>query len=203
MPKPIATAAAIAAVALLAATAAAASGNVEAGRAKATAFCAACHGPAGFSDLPLTPHLAGNMDGFLQWQLVFYRGGRRHDPNMDAVSADLTDEEVRDLGAYYASLPPDARAPPPDPSPALTDAGRALTGTNRCAACHTDDFGGKSAAPRLARQREDYLVKALGDYRSGARPSTGVAAMTEAASRLSDDEIAAIAHFLAYLPPAP
>ena len=69
-----------------------------------------------------------------------------------------------------------------------------------CAACHTDNFAGKQAAARLTRQREDYLVKALADYRSGARPSTGVAAMNEAAAGLSDPEIAALAHYLVTLP---
>jgi cytochrome c553 len=64
---------------------------------------------------------------------------------------------------------------------------------------HMDDFRGKQAAASIANQREDYLAKALADYRSQARPSVGVAAMTEAASGLSDDEIAALAHYLATL----
>ena len=192
------------AVALLfAGTAIAASGNVEAGKTKAAEFCAACHGETGISDIAGIPSLAGNMDSFLQWQIVFYRSGRRHNENMDSVAAELTDEDVRNLGAYYASLPPDRSAPKPDSAPLLSEAGRKIVETHHCANCHTDSFGGKGAAARIARQREDYLGKALSDYRSGARPSTGVAAMNEAAAGLSDADIAAVAHFLAHLSPAP
>ena len=88
-----------------------------------------------------------------------------------------------------------------DADPALHAAGAALAAAHHCAACHEDSYLGKQAAARLADQREDYLVHALADYRSGARPSTGVAAMTEAAAGLSDDDIAALAHYLATLPP--
>jgi cytochrome c553 len=143
------------------------------------------------------------MDSFLQWQLVFYRSGRRHNEIMEAATGPLEDADVRNLGAYYASLPPVAIPPGPDPAPGLSATGAAIAATHHCANCHTDSFGGARAAARVARQREDYLVKALADYRSGARPSTGVAAMNEAASGLADSDIAALAHYLAYLPPSP
>ena len=196
-------AATLVAALLLPAAAFAAKGNIEAGKAKAVEYCAACHGDAGLAIIPGTPDLAGNMDSYIQWQMVFYRSGRRHNENMDAVVVDITDEEIRDLGAYYASLPPDLAPPKPDPNPALASAGKAIVDSHHCANCHTDTFAGKAAAARIARQHEDYLVKALGDYRSGARPSTGVAAMSEAASGLSDSDIAAVAHYLAYLPLTP
>ena len=61
------------------------------------------------------------------------------------------------------------------------------------------DFRGKQAAASIANQREEYIAKSLADYRSAARPSVGVAAMTEAAAGLSDDDIAALAHYLATL----
>ena len=67
---------------------------------------------------------------------------------------------------------------------------------HRCAACHTDTFAGKQAAPAIAHQHKDYLIQALTDYRSNARPSVGVAAMTEAASGLSDEDIKTLAQFL-------
>lgn len=193
----------MAAALLLPGAALAAKGNVDAGKVKAADFCGACHGEVGLAIVPGTPDLAGNMDSYIQWQLVFYRSGRRHNEFMNAVAADLTDEDVRDLGAYYASLPADPAPPKSDPDPQLAIAGKAIVDSHHCANCHTDSFTGKAAAARLARQHEDYLVKALGDYRSGARPSTGVAAMSEAASGLSDTDIAAIAHYLAYLPLTP
>ena len=69
----------------------------------------------------------------------------------------------------------------------------------RCAACHTDSYAGDKAAARLAGQREDYLAKALRDYKSGVRSGGGQAAMAEVANPLTDEEIDALAHYLAYL----
>jgi cytochrome c553 len=115
------------------------------------------------------------------------------------MAAELTDEDVRNLGAYYASLPRSAEPAQITADAALKAKGEAVAGQHHCAACHMDDFRGKQAAASIANQREGYLAKALADYRSQARPSVGVAAMTEAASGLSDDEIAALAHYLATL----
>lgn len=163
--------------------------------------CQSCHGENGVSQMEGIPSLAGQQNKYLQWQLVFFRSGRRDNAIMTPMASTLTDEDVRDLGAYFASLPPPS--PPQDnANAALQKAGAALAEQHHCAACHTDNFVGKQAAARVANQREDYLIHALADYRSGARPSTGVAAMTEAASGLSDDDIAALAHYLANLPVA-
>jgi len=168
--------------------------DIAAGQARAEP-CQACHGEKGVSENPAIPSLAGQLDKFLQWQLVFFRSGRRANEIMGPMAADLTDEDVRNLGAYFASLPP---GPPSTDGtdPALRQAGQELAEQHHCAACHTDTFAGKQGAPAIAHQHKDYLAKALTDYRSGTRPSTGVAAMTEAASSLSDDDILALAEFL-------
>lgn len=176
-----------------------AAGSIDAGREKAQ-LCANCHGATGISAIPGVPTLAGNLDAFLQWQLVFYRSERRKNPVMGAIASLLSDEDVRNLGAYYAALPPDTRPLPPDANPGLTARGSEIAQEHRCANCHLDEFTGKQGAARLARQREDYIVQSLTDYRSGQRPSTGVAAMTEASSGLHDDDIVALAHYLATLP---
>ena len=168
--------------------------DLEAGAAAAQT-CKGCHGTAGISAIGSIPSLAGQKDGFLQWQLVFFRNGRRANPIMGPLSANLTDEDVRNLGAYFASLPGPDKRPPPDP--ASIQAGAAIAAEHHCAACHTDSYMGNRAAPAVAHQQRDYLVKALSDYRSSARPSVGVAAMTEAASGLSDTDIAALADYLA------
>jgi cytochrome c553 len=174
-----------------------AQGNVAAGQQKAE-ICQPCHGKSGVSAITGVPSLAGQQDQFLQWQLVFFRSGRRKNEQMSPMAAMLSDEDVRDLGAWFASLPP---APPAEePDAAVSSAGAAIAAAHHCAVCHAENFTGKQAAARLTRQREDYLAKALTDYRSGARPSTGVAAMNEAASRLSDSDIAELARYLATLP---
>lgn len=168
-----------------------------AGEATAKA-CTGCHGAQGISAIPTVPSLAGQKDNFLQWQLVFFRSGRRANPIMGPISANLTDEELRNLGAYYASLPGPAARPAPDPT--ALQPGAEIAAEHHCAACHTDSFMGNRAAPAVAHQQRDYLAKALSDYRSSARPSVGVAAMTEAASGLSDTDIAALADYLATFP---
>ncbi len=69
----------------------------------------------------------------------------------------------------------------------------------RCASCHTDSYAETKAVARLAGQREDYLVRALRDYKKGVRSGGGMAAMAEVAYPLSEEEITALAHYLAHL----
>ena len=183
---------------LLLATPCLAAGDIAAGAAKAE-VCQGCHGEKGVSELPTVPSLAGQTDNYLQWQLVFFRSGRRKNEIMGPLSADLSDLDIRNLGAYFASLPPATTAIASD-APADADAfGKTVAEQRHCAACHMENFTGKQAAARLVHQHEEYLVKALSDYRAGERPSTGVAAMTEVASGLSDQDISALAHYLATL----
>jgi len=196
-------AAAAAAAFLFASPAVAGKGNVEAGHAKAVEICAPCHGENGWSETPGVPNLAGNADLFLQWQLVYFRNGRRPSDVMGTIANLLSDADINNLGAYFASLPPVHVPETPDPKPQLTEAGKALVADHRCANCHGDNFLGLRAAARLANQREDYLVKALADYRSATRPSTGVGAMIEATASLSDDDLVAVAHYLSRVPAAP
>jgi cytochrome c553 len=177
-----------------------AAADVAAGKEKAK-VCAACHGENGVSVMPGIPSLAGQQDQFIQWQLVFFRSGRRPNPAMAPLVADLSDEDVRNLGAYFNSLPYNTKTSSETPDAGLAAKGKTVASQHRCASCHLDSFRGNRAAAAIADQREDYLVKALTDYRSAARPSTGVAAMTEAAAGLNDDEIAAVSHYLATLGP--
>ena len=172
---------------------AAAAADVAAGQEKAK-ICAACHGENGVSSIPGIPSLAGQQDQFIQWQLVFFRSGRRPNPAMAPLVADLSDADIRDLGAYFHSLPYNTKLVDETPNADLAAKGKTIAMQHHCASCHKDDFRGDRAAAAIAGQREDYLAKALTDYRSATRPSVGVAAMTEAASGLSDDEIAALAH---------
>src|SRR4029077_17401486 len=66
--------------------------------------CAPCHGPNGISQLPGSPSLAGQPDIFTQYQLVFMRDGQREVEVMKEIVKQLTDDNIRDLGAWYASL---------------------------------------------------------------------------------------------------
>jgi cytochrome c553 len=175
-----------------------AAADIKAGEEKSAA-CQGCHGENGVSEIPSVPSLAGQTDNFTQWQLVFFRSGRRKSEIMGPLAADLSDEDVRNLGAYYASLSPATTSIASDAAQSLADEGGSIAAQHHCAACHQDNFVGKAAAARLIHQNEGYLAKALTDYRGGDRPSVGVAAMTEASSGLSDHDIAALAHYLATL----
>ena len=183
--------------AMLSATSAHAA-DIAAGKAKATEICAACHGENGISVTENTPSLAGQPDQFIQWQLVFFKGGARKSDIMNPVAEVLSNEEIRNLGAYYASLTPPQGAKPDD-NPDLSKKGEMAAKGRRCASCHTDSFAGTKAVARIAGQREEYLVKALHDYKSGIRSGGGGAAMADVAYPLSDEEITALAHYLSRL----
>jgi cytochrome c553 len=161
-------------------------------------MCAGCHGDNGISQTENIPSLAGQPDQFLQWQLVFFRGGSRKNEQMQPIAEAIGNEDVRALGAYFAALTP-PKAATPDDNPDLSRKGAQAAVGRRCASCHTDGFAGTKAVARLAGQREEYLVKALHDYKSGVRTGGAGAAMTDVAYPLSDEEITALAHYLAHL----
>jgi cytochrome c553 len=160
--------------------------------------CAGCHGDNGISQTAATPSLAGQPDLFIQWQLVFFRGGNRKNEVMAPIAESLTNDEVRNLGAYYASLPA-PKGEPASPSDAEAQVGAKLAAGHHCGSCHGDDFAGSGPAARLAGQREDVLVKALRDYKSGARVAPGVASMADVVYDLSDEQMQALAHSMSTL----
>ena len=170
--------------------------DLEAGKAKAE-LCAGCHGENGVSQTENIPSLAGQQDQYVQWQLVFFRAGTRKNEAMKPIVDQLTNEDIRNLGAYFASLTP-AKAPP-DNDPDLSRKGAEAAAGRRCASCHLDSYAGTKGVARLAGQREEYLVKALHDYKSGQRVGGSQATMTDVAYPLSAEEITALAHYLAHL----
>jgi len=168
-----------------------------AGKEKAE-LCAGCHGDNGISQTENIPSLAGQPDQFVQWQLVYFRAGTRKNEQMQPIVEAINNEDIRILGAYFASLAP-PKASQPDDDPDLSKKGAEAAVGRRCASCHTDNFAGTKAVARIAGQREEYLVKALHDYKSGQRSGGGQAAMAEVAYPLSEEEITALAHYLAHL----
>jgi cytochrome c553 len=171
--------------------------DIAAGKAKAE-ICAGCHGDNGISQTENIPSLAGQQDQFIQWQLVFFRSGSRKNEQMQPIVEQLSNEDIRNLGAYFATLTP-PKASQPDDNPELSQKGAQAAVGRRCASCHTDSFAGTKAVARLSGQREEYLIKALHDYKSGARSGGAGAAMSDVAYPLSDEEITALAHYLAHL----
>lgn len=160
--------------------------------------CVACHGPKGVSPMAGSPSLAGQPNIFIQYQLVFMRDGGRKPGVMAAVVKTLTDDQIRELGAYYESLPP----PPPSKTAAAVDEAKvmALIKPRHCESCHKEDFSGQGETARLASQRADYLVKSLKDFRSAERRGRGLGAMMEVSATLKDEDIRMIAAYLARRP---
>jgi cytochrome c553 len=160
--------------------------------------CASCHGQDGVSAIENTPSLAAQPDIFIQYQLVFIRDGQRKVEVMQEFAKKLTDQNIRELGAYYASLPP----PPAQPTAGKVDdkTVTALVEPRHCDSCHKPDFSGQGESARLAGQRPEYLAKALSDFRSGARRGRGLGIMTEVSVSLHDEDMQMIATWLAGKP---
>jgi cytochrome c553 len=177
-------------------------GSVEDGKAKALT-CTACHGPEGNSVNPLWPNIAGQNAPYLQAQLKAFKEGARQDPLMTSQAMLLSDEDMADLAVYFESLPMAAQAVKNPGSVALGESlyrgGNLDSGVAACIACHGPSGDGNPAAkyPALRGQHADYIAKQLRDYASGARTSDGkTRVMRDIATRLSDDEIAAISSYV-------
>ena len=170
--------------------------DVAAGKAKAE-LCVGCHGENGISQMENIPSLAAQPDLFTQWQLVYFRAGTRKNEQMQPVVEQLSNEDIRKLGAYFAQLAPPI--PPADGTPDLSKKGAQAAVGRRCASCHMDNYAGTKGVARVAGQREEYLVNALRDYKTSARSGGAMAAMADVAFPLSEEEIEALAHYLAHL----
>lgn len=167
--------------------------------AEKTEACLACHGKDGTSTVPLTPSLGAQPAFFVVAQLFLARDGRRNKAPtpMDEFAKGLSDDELRAYAELFAGLPPPVPAGAPEGE--RFERGRRLAASRNCAVCHNPDFSGRDQMPRLAGQREDYLLKALRDYKAGLRVGYGSASMPEEVAHLSDAELADLAHFLAHL----
>jgi cytochrome c553 len=164
------------------------------------AQCAACHGPQGTSTQALTPHLGGQPSFYAITQLFLFREGRRNDhplaAAMAAVAKGMTDADLRGFSEAIAALP----APPPPAAPADAqrfERGAALAQRLHCTACHGADLAGGKQVPRLAGQREDYLLHALQGFRAATRVGYGPA-MTEALAGTTPEQLEDLAHHLAH-----
>jgi len=159
-----------------------AAGDKDAG-ATVAAACAGCHGSDGVSGTPTTPSLAGQDATYIAAALQGYKQGTRSDETMKGLAASLDDSAVKNVATFYASQEPKQ----PDVRKPLT----AAEWAQRCDRCH--GVNGNSVDPRLpalAAQRLDYLEKVLHDYRTGARKSPQMAAMSDV---LTDQDITNVA----------
>jgi len=156
--------------------------------------CLGCHGAAGVSENEGVPSLGGQPAEYLLIQIYQFREKQRQSDIMTAMASGLTDDDLRTLSDALSRLPP-----PPTSDP-LTDAdrdqGQALVAKYRCGSCHQADFSGHDQMPRLAGQREDYLLRSLRDYKSNARPGYDPA-MNEVAQEVKEADIPMLARYVA------
>ncbi len=159
-------------------------GDQAAGKAAASAGCGACHGDQGVSGNPATPSVAGQDAEYLAAALRAYKDGSRKDESMKGPAAALDDRAMKNISAYYA-----AQQPQP------LNVRRPLTVAEwkeRCDRCHGPNGNSTDPLmPALAAQRVDWLEQVLHAYRTGARKSTAMAAMSSLMSEADVRDLAA------------
>jgi len=167
-----------------------------AGKVKSQA-CAACHGEGGVSSLPGFPHLAAQPQLSIFYQLLQFRDQRRKGGGMEAIAATLSEQDMRDIAAYYAAL--QAPAPVAGGSSEKITHGQQIAQQQYCSSCHGAQLQGQKHVPRLAGQSSEYFVSQLRNLRSGARADMD-GTMISAARSLTDEEIEAMAVYARSLP---
>ncbi len=165
--------------------------------------CVACHGESGMSASPAFPHITGQDPRYLFKQLSDYKDKTRINPLMNAIATSMSDEDMADIAAYYATQP----APAPEPSGGdtalamdLITRGHGSRMVPSCEGCHGYQGAGQPGyygMPVLVGQKSIYLQIALKEYRTGNRTNDVYAVMRDIAKTLTDDEITALGNYYA------
>ena len=187
----------------VAASAWAEGGNAEAGKTK-SATCAACHGADGNSVNPEWPKLAGQHPSYLLKQLMNFKNDERVNPSMSPMAKPLSDQDMADLAAYYASQV--IKVGEADQSKVtlgeqIYKGGNNATGVAACAACHGPTGAGNPAAnfPAINGQHAAYTKLQLNAFRKGERANDAGKMMRNIAAGMTDAEIEAVAEYIAGL----
>ncbi len=181
-----------------------AGGDPEAGEGQSQA-CVACHGQDGNSPQGQWPNIAGQHAGYTFEQLQAFKAGeQRSNAQMAGIVADLNEEDMRDLAAYFSEQPVKIMGANDE---ARVERGREIylggipsKGVAACVACHGPRGKGNAAAdyPRVGGQWPQYLVTQLEAFRAGERTTDENGAMS-LADEMSDEEIRAVAEYMAGL----
>jgi cytochrome c553 len=179
-------------------------GDAAKGQALAAKVCAACHGADGNSPIAVNPNLAGQHAEYLYKQLRNFKGGQRNNPIMMGIAATLSEDDMRNLSAYYAAQPASQLAAQ---NADLVEQGRKLfrggdktRAVAACAGCHSPDGAGIPIQyPRLSGQHTEYTAAQLRAFRAGQRANDENEMMRTIASRLTDQQISALAEYLSGL----
>jgi cytochrome c553 len=193
------------AAALTFAPAHAAGGDVARGE-KQAAMCIGCHGipgyQASFPEIHRVPMISGQNAAYITKALQAYAKGERKHPTMKGIAGSLSEQDMADLGAFYAQhgQPKTAPATVPAPSPEVAK----LLDKGACVSCHGANFskGLNEEYPKLAGQHADFLYVALKSYKTegAATHGRGNAIMQAQVKQFSNAELKAIAKYLGSLP---
>lgn len=164
--------------------------------------CMACHSADGSRGSPANPILQGQHPEYLERQLQHFKSGQRDNPVMKGFASALSDEDMRNVAAFYAGKQAKPGAAKRKDLVRLGEqiwrGGIAAKSVPACAACHGPNGAGMPATyPRLGGQHADYTAAQLNAYRGGARKNNSQ--MVSIAAKLSDQEIAALADYAAGL----
>jgi cytochrome c553 len=157
--------------------------------------CLACHGENGQSQNPGVPSLGAQQDFYVTVQLLMFRERMRVVDPMNDMAKGLSDADLQGFADIISKLPPPRPAAGPADA-ARMERARALIEQNRCNFCHTPTFAGQQNVPRIADQREDYLLKALRGYKDNSRRGYD-AAMADVVAPMTDDQFLDLAYYIA------
>jgi cytochrome c553 len=185
-------------------------GDAAKGQEIAGKVCAACHGPDGNSPLPVNPSIAGQHPEYLYKQLGNFKpkGGKpaeRNNPIMAGMAASLSDDDMKNVAAYYSSQTPRPRAARGGEElvkqgQLIYRGGIAAKSVAACASCHSPNGAGLPAQyPRVSGQHAEYTAAQLKAFRAGERANDPNNMMRAVAGKLSDREIAAVSEYIAGL----
>ncbi len=163
--------------------------DIKAGEKKAS-LCQGCHGTNGNSKTPQYPNLADQQASYIETQLKAFKSGQRTSSIMQDMAANLNNQEIKDLAAYFSSLTTET---------AGGDTSLAKKGQNKfamCAGCHGTKAQGRGSFPKLAGQQPEYLKKQLLHFKDGSRKGGPMNAIS---SSLSEQDMSAIAAYLGSL----
>lgn len=172
------------------------------GQALSSNVCAACHTADGSRGAPANPIIAGQHPEYLAKQLADFKAGKRQNPVMQGMAAPLTEDDIRNVSAFYASKQAKPGFAKNKDSVALGEkiyrGGIAAKSVPACAGCHSPNGAGlPSQYPRLGGQHGDYIAAQMKAFRDGQRGNS--LPMKQVAANMSDKEIAAVSDYIAGL----
>ena len=177
-----------------------AGGDATAGKAK-SATCAGCHGMDGNSVNPEWPKLAGQGDRYLDKQLQDFKGGARNNATMAPMVAALNEQDMADLSAFFSSQTVQVGSADEklvELGQKIYRGGNAASGVSACTGCHGPSGAGNPAAgfPSLSGQHARYVEIQLNAFKSGERSNDAGKMMRTIASKMTEQEIKAVASYV-------